>query len=87
MKAPWYKPFERALRAAAYLVAHALLALLIIGLIAAVQHVLALDGDPKLLDILPMRYIFDAMDLLILATFMIFGTIEVVRAFRESDDE
>ena len=87
MNAPWYRPLQRAFRAATYLVAHAGLALLMVGLISLVQWTLNRNGDPKLFDVLPLRYIFDAIDLLILATFMIFGTAEAVQAFREADDE
>ena len=67
--------------------AHAGLALLMVGLISLVQWALNRDGDPKLFDVLPLRYIFDAIDLLILATFMIFGTAEAVQVFREADDD
>ena len=87
MKPPWHRPFVRAFRAGSYLVSHALLALLLIGLISLVQRALNWDGNPKLFDILPLRYIFDAIDLLILTAFMIFGTIEATQIFRESDDE
>ena len=87
MKAAWYRPLQKALRAATYLVAHAGLALLMVGLISLVQWALNRDGDPKLFDVLPLRYIFDAIDLLILATFMIFGTAEAVQVFREADDD
>ena len=87
MKAAWYRPLQKALRAATNLVAHAGLALLMVGLISLVQWALNRDGDPKLFDVLPLRYIFDAIDLLILATFMIFGTAEAVQVFREADDD
>jgi hypothetical protein len=62
-------------------------AILIIGLIAAIKRALMWDGDPKLFDFFPLRYIFDAADIGILAVFLIFGTIEAIQVFRENDDE
>ena len=46
----WYAPLVKALRAAAFFVAHALLAALIIGLISAVKWVLQYLGEPVLFD-------------------------------------
>jgi hypothetical protein len=87
MPAPWSRPFKKAFRSGCYLVAHAMVAILIIGLIAAIKRALMWDGDPKLFDFFPLRYIFDAADIGILAVFLIFGTIEAIQVFRENDDE
>ncbi len=87
MRMPWYRRFGRAFRAGTFLVAHALLALLLIGAIAVVKRAVIWDGDPKMFDFLPIRYIFDGVDLLLLATFMVFGTNEAIEVLRENDDE
>ena len=79
---PWYAPFIRALRAGIYLATHVLVAAILIGAIYVVQWLLGYAGDPKLFDWIPIRYIFDAMDAGILITFIVFGTIEAVRAFQ-----
>jgi hypothetical protein len=87
MPAPWYRPFKKAFRSGCYLVAHAMIGLLIVGLFAAIQRAIMWDGDPKLFDFFPLRYIFDAVDIGILAVFLTFGTIEAIQVFRENDDE
>jgi hypothetical protein len=87
MHAPWYRPFRKAFRSGCYLAAHAVEAFLIIGLIAAIQRALIWDGDPRLFDVVPLRYPFDAVDIGILAAFLIFGTREAMHAFRGDEDE
>jgi hypothetical protein len=92
MPAPWHRPFRRAFRAACYLLAHALVALWAMSLIAIVQTAAGLLGRPfgprlTLFDVLPVSYILDAGDLAILIVLIFFGTIEAVKVLRESDDE
>jgi hypothetical protein len=92
MPASWHRPFRRAFRAGCYLLAHALVALWAILLIAIVQMATGLLGRPfglglTLFDVLPVSYILDAGDLAILIVLIFFGTIEAVRVLRESDDE
>jgi len=86
-KAPWYRPFVRALRAAAYLVAHAMLALLLIAAISVIQRALIRTGDPKLFDFLPERYMFDSVDIAIFAISLVYGIVDAIKAFSENDDE
>ena len=83
---PWYNPLRKAFRSACYLVAHGLVALLIIGISEVIRWFLIRNGDPRLFDICPMRYIFDLVDLAVAGVFLVFGTIEGVRVFRESDN-
>jgi hypothetical protein len=49
------------------------------------QVLLKAVGDPKLFDVLPLRYIFDGMDLAILLAFIVLGTLEAIRVFRETE--
>lgn len=87
MNPQWYNPFNKAFRSACYLIAHAMIALLIIVIGFVIYWTLVRVGDPRLFDICPLRYIFDVVDLAILAVFLVFGTIEAIRVFRESDDD
>ncbi len=80
---PWYAPFIRLLRAAAYITSHTLVALILIGAITLVEGWIHTLGDPILFGEIPLRWFFDAMDVAILLVFLTFGTIEAVRAFRE----
>jgi len=81
----WYAPFIRLLRAAAYLTSHTLVALLLIGAITVVEELIHRVGDPILFGRVPLHWFFDAMDVTILLVFMVFGTIEGIRAFENED--
>jgi hypothetical protein len=80
--APWYSAFETAWRWGSFIAAHALVAILLIAVIAVIQRRVLLIGDPKLFDVIPLRYVFDGMDLGILVAFVVLGTIEAVVVFR-----
>jgi hypothetical protein len=80
---PWYAPIVKAIRAGTFFVAHAFLAILFMVLVAGVKQVLHWLDDPKLFDWVPLSYIFDAMDAMALVVFLLFGTIEAIRVFRE----
>lgn len=71
------------LRAAIYIAAHTATALLLIIAIDTVSAWLSNAGDPKLWDLVPVRYLFDTMDLAILIVFIWYGTAEAIRAFRD----
>lgn len=86
MAAPWYRPFKNAFRSGCYLLAHALVAIMLIGLIAIVKWILVEAGDPKLFDFCPLRYIFDAVDVAVLCVFLVFGIREAIKVFRENED-
>ena len=79
---PWYSAFETAWRWGSFIAAHALVAMLLLGVVALLQRLVLLLGDPKLFDKIPLRYIFDGMDLGILLAFVIIGTVEAVTVFR-----
>jgi O-antigen ligase len=78
----WYAPFIKAVRAGTYLAAHVIVASTLISAIYVVQLLLIYVGDPKLFDLVPIRFIFDAMDGFILIAFVAFGTIEAIRVFQ-----
>jgi hypothetical protein len=84
---PWHGAFYRALRTGSFFVAHVIVALVFIGGIELIQLALLKLGDPKLFDILPLRYIFDAMDLAILVAFLVLGTVEAVTVFKAPKDD
>lgn len=85
MSASWYLPFYRALKSGIVLFAHLIVALFIIGLIYALEHVLVWIGDPKIFDRIRWRYLFDFADLLIFVAFAFTGTIEAINVFRDHD--
>jgi hypothetical protein len=80
---PWYSAFETAWRWGSYVAAHALVAVVLVGAIEFIQKLILRLGDPKLFDIVPLRYIFDGMDLAILLAFLVIGTLEAIAVFRE----
>ncbi len=64
-----------------------MLALLLVAVIPVVQSAVAWEGDRKLFDFLPERYIFYAMELFILVAFMVFGAKGAVQVFWDPDDD
>lgn len=82
MAEPWYSAFETAWRWGSFIAAHALVAMLLLGVIALLQWLVLQLGDPKLFDRIPLRYVFDGMDLGILVAFVVIGTIEAVIVFK-----
>ena len=85
MPSPWYSSFQKALRWGSYIAAHAAVAVVLLAAIYLLQVLLKAVGDPKLFDVLPLRYIFDGMDLAILLAFIVLGTLEAIRVFRETE--
>ena len=62
----WRAPFQSALRVVTFIVCHMLVAVVLIAATRVITIALAKEGDPKLFDEIPIRYFFDAMDVLIL---------------------
>jgi hypothetical protein len=87
VKSNWRKPWATALFVGMHLLAHLVTALVLIAVISLAQAFVRDVGDPRLLDFLPIRYIFDLMDLALLAQFLYFGTLSAYNAFREAEDE
>jgi hypothetical protein len=74
----------KALRAAAFLISHTVLAMLVILGIYGVERLMAyLWGQryPLLLGMIPLRYFFDAIDIGVLVIFGVRGMIAAYRAF------
>lgn len=86
MATPWYYPFKKAFRIACFLVAHLLVASVMIGIVQVIERLLLTEGDPRLFDLMPLRYIFHGMDVVILLIFTICGSADAWRVFRESGD-
>jgi hypothetical protein len=83
---PWYFAFATAWIWGSFIAAHALVAMLLIGVIALIQWLVLRLGDPQLFDTIPLRYVFDGMDLGILVAFVVVGTIHAVIVFRGLDE-
>lgn len=75
---------QRALWAALFVGIHVALALLLITGVWVIKHWLLAIGDPRLFDWMPMRYLFDALDLGVIVSFMLFGGMEVFLLFQEN---
>ena len=73
----------RLLRSSLFLLAHTATALVLIYCINLVHHALHWMGDPTLFGRIPISYAFDAMDAVILTTYVVYGAIDARRAFRE----
>lgn len=76
------QPFIKAWRVGCFLLAHLLVTLGLIAVIEVVRWALSRLDDPKLFDFIPLRYVFDAMDMGILIVFLIMGTFHAVAVFR-----
>jgi hypothetical protein len=83
--APWYSAFETAWRWGSFILAHALVAIVLLAAIVLVQRLVLQAGDPRLFDRVPLRYIFDGMDLAILVAFLVLGTVEAVMVFKRPE--
>ena len=81
--AAWYDSASKAVRWGIFILCHAIVASVLIGAIHVVQWLVVLTGDHKLFDVIPLRYVFDGMDAGILLAFVVLGTMEAVRVFRE----
>jgi hypothetical protein len=82
----WYRSAKKAVRWGVFILCHAVVASLLIGAVQFIQWVVVLTGDHKLFGVIPLRYVFDGMDLAILLAFVVLGTLEAVTVFREQDD-
>jgi hypothetical protein len=79
---PWYAAFQTAWRWGSFTRAHAIVPMLLMGVIALLQWLVLKLGDPLLFDRIPLRYIFDGMDVGILIAFVTLGTVAAVVVFR-----
>jgi hypothetical protein len=74
------------IRAAVFLITHTVLACLVILCIYGIETLIThlwKDHDPTLLGAIPLRYVFDAIDLGVLAVFGIRGIIAAIWAFQD----
>jgi hypothetical protein len=86
MSREFWRPARGAIAVAHVLFWHvALAALIMFGIWALkwIYHQLWHDGDPLVFDLIPLRYVFHAMDMMVLANFLWYGSVEVAEAFRE----
>ena len=82
---PWYWRLLRLLRATSYMCLHIAVAVVLIGGLALLNIWLYEVGDPRFLDFVPVRYIFDLMGLAILVVFGVFGVRDTIEVFREEE--
>lgn len=82
----WRSTFFKTLRWSAYLAGHGVVAAGFIMISHLLQILLKWVGDPKLFDHIPLRYLFDVMELGILSVFLVSSLREAILVFREHDD-
>ena len=79
-------PFKRALLAAAVLLSHLLVVCVMLlvfkGVEIMFQHLWESD-DPMIYDQLPLRYLFNTIDVVMILTFMWYAWKSAAKAFRE----
>jgi hypothetical protein len=69
-------------RAASFLLAHTAVALIFSAAIFATHWFFKWIGDPKLLDLFPVRYVFELGEIGVLIFFVIGGTLDARDAFK-----
>lgn len=79
----WRRPWIEAFHIAMHVLAHLATVMVLIFVISLVKTAVRKAGDPLLLDFVPVRYIFDAMDLGLLVQFLGFGLRAAYNAFKE----
>ncbi|MEA2859406.1 MAG: hypothetical protein QOC72_1445 [Methylobacteriaceae bacterium] len=87
MARPWHHPFKTALRLGAYLLSHACVALLAVGIIYVVRKVTFGAGDPLLFGKVPVSYVFDGLDAFVLLVLCVALVIEAWWVLREVRNE
>jgi hypothetical protein len=78
--------FERFVRGAAFLILHALLAAIAIVCMWGIDELIKWlwhNSDPRVLDLVPLRYIFEGIDALIVGALGVRGVIAAFNVFRE----
>jgi hypothetical protein len=81
---------QRAIRAAAIFLSHAFLAcVLVFGFWLVDLFIRLLSGSQEIMiyGVLPLRYLFQTVDLAMIALFGAFGVIEAAKALRSGDDD
>ena len=79
---------KRGGQAALVIVAHMVMAavmLLSIWILERIVHLLWRSAEPQLFDSVPLNYLFQAMDVGVLTTFVVYGLIEAYRSYRGRD--
>lgn len=78
----WKFSISRGFNACIYLTIHAAVCTVFLILFTGMSYLTKILGDPRLFCLLPLKYVFDAMDVVILLLFATFGVREAIRVFR-----
>jgi hypothetical protein len=76
---PWWAPLRRAFRAAIALIGHLFISLVLIGCFWVVEQVIRWlwqGEEPLLYGKVPLRYLFDTLDVAVFGVFIVWGVIE-----------
>lgn len=80
---PWFTPVANARNAAVHIVCHTFVASCLIAAMRWFEYLFDWIGELKLFGVVPLRYIFDASDALILLAFLFSGVLAATRWFKE----
>ena len=81
------KPWREAFAAAEVLASHTFLLIFLLLAIEAIRKVLEWTGLTHFWGVVPISYLFDTADFVILLAILVLGAMEVFRAYRGSGHE
>jgi hypothetical protein len=83
----WRSPVNSAIKSATYIGCHTFVTLVLISSTRLIAIALEELGDPKVFDSVPVRYLFDLMDVVFIVIFIFGSALSAVRAFKEKNDD
>jgi hypothetical protein len=85
VRGAWWDIFPRVLKAAIAFLTHATLAIVLIASISLVEKALSVTdvGSHLIVDILPMRYLFDLIDAAVILIFGFYGLRDLIHELRQ----
>ena len=78
----WWAPLRRAFRAAVALIGHLFISLVLIACFWAIEQTIKWlwhGAEPLLYGRVPLKYLFDTLDVAVFAVFIVWGVIEAHR--------
>lgn len=68
-------------------ISHTVVAIILLSGGLLMHHIVVEYGDPKLYDLVPLRYVVDTIDLGVLGAYIVFGTRSFARAISAEDEK
>lgn len=83
----WYTSYRNARDRICYVICHLAVVAVIIGSIEIVRYLVHLIGNPMFYDKIPIGYVFDTVELGVIAPFIVLGSLEALGVFRKKKDD